>query len=437
MVQLNFKTLSFRLQKDYLQVNLLNIFKTKIHLEELENISKFKLLDSHTLEFDDENDKAEIKFSFLLSKYLDDLINTINGNKAIYIHKNSEIPLIGNVSFGIVYRNTSLIEIKPVTSCNLNCIYCSVGEGKSSKKVDFVVEKDYLVEELERLVDFVSEPTRNEVSGGSKNAKHFLEPVEVHIGVQGEPFLYADLIPLIEDLHRNSQIKIVSLDTNFTLVTKSILDKLAEFDKLRLNISLDALDPKIAEKMAGCKYNLQQVLEMIKYAAQKKIRILLAPLYLPGYNDDELEKIINLVKELGLKEEKNHPILGIQNFLNYKTGRNPVRAVSWKKFYEMIKKLEERSGLDLNVSAARFGIRKTKELPKPFQEGEVVNAVIRCPDRFPNTYVAVAGDGDEMRTISVQNCQFKEGKKIKVKIVRDKHNVFTGKIVRGNVINEW
>ncbi len=412
MAELSFETLTFALKGKDLQVNLLNLFYTKIPLTEVLKLGDFTLKEkkgvSNTISFTDLSpEKAAKKFSFLLDQYFNALKNSLNQNPAVYLHRNSGIPLIGNVSFGIVYRNSSLIEIKPVTSCNLNCIYCSVGEGQSSNKVDFVVEKDYLVEELQKLLDFVA------------------EPVEVHIGVQGEPFLYADLIPLISDLYANKQISLISMDTNFTLVSKSIIEELAQFkDKLRLNISLDAMNPELAEKMAGAKYNLNQVLKMIKFTVARKIKVLIAPVYLPGYNDDELEKIINFVKELGLSAQAKNPIMGIQNFLNYKTGRNPVKAKSWEEFNNLIKDLEKKTNLKQKLTAEDFGIRKTKELSKPFELDEVITAEIKSPDRFPHTILAVA----KGRTISVPNCEFKIGKSIKIKITRDKHNIFGGKL---------
>ena len=73
------------------------------------------------------------------------LKNKLNGNNTLYIHKNSGIPLIGSLSFGIIDRGSNMLEIKPLTSCNADCIFCSVDEGPSSKKIrDIVVEKDYL-----------------------------------------------------------------------------------------------------------------------------------------------------------------------------------------------------------------------------------------------------------------------------------------------------
>lgn len=211
-----------------------------------------------------------------------------------------------------------------------------------------------------------------------------------------------------------------------TLITPSMLDRLSKCNKLRLNISLDALNPELAQKMAGCFYNLEHVLKMIKYAVTKNIKLLIAPVLLQGYNEREMEKIIGFVKELKLESKEKHPIMGIQNFLNYKTGRNPIRAMTWEKFYRLLKELENKTRMELKLNQEKFGIRKTKELPKPFQEGDEIKAIIKLPDRFPHTAIAVAKD----RCISIPDCEFKKEKSVKVKITRDKHNIFSGKLVK-------
>ena len=411
MGKLTFETLSFQEKKDVLQVTLLKLFTAEIPLK---NMPEYNLIDPNTIETN------EKKFSLLLTKYLDKLKNKLTGNEATYVHQNSGIPLLGSVVFGITYRNTSLIEIKTVTSCNLDCVYCSISEGLSSKKHDFVVEKDYLINELKKLLRFVNEPTRNEVSGGPKKAKLFSGPVEIHIGVQGEPFLYADTIPLIDDLQALKQVHTISINTNATLLTKPIIDQLAKNTKLRYNFSLDAMNKETAKKMSGVdNYNLKHVLEMIRYATEKA-QVLIAPVCVPGYNDSEMEDIIKFVKTLPKKVP-----LGIQNFLNYKTGRNPVKAKSWQEFFPWLAELEKKHDISLKVTKEDFDIKDTKELPKPFHAGAVVNAVIKCPDRFPNTVIAVS----KGRCISVPDCQFKQDKQIRVKITRDKHNIFGGKII--------
>ncbi len=404
MAKLHYGTLSFQDQGEHLQVTLLRIFSTKIPREEVEKIAGYSLPDAHTIEFKKiDQKKAGKRFSFLLAKYFDQLKHKLTGNPVTYIHKYSGIPLIGNVAFGIVYRNSSIIEIKPVTSCNLDCIYCSISEGLSSKKHDFVVEKDYLVEELQKLIDFVA------------------EPVEVHVGVQGEPFLYADLENLFSDLQQMKYVHTISIDTNGTLLNKEMIDRLAKYDKLQLNLSLDAIDEEKAKQIAGTKsYNVKHVKEIIAYAS-KKLKVIVAPVLIRGYNEEEMEKIIQFIKSLEVK-----PILGIQNFLKYKTGRIPAEEMSWEKFYALLEAWGKKYDIKLKLNKGDFNIRKTRELPKPFKEDDVISATLKCPDRFSGSSIGAAKE----RNISLPGCPYKEGKIVKIKIVRDKHNIFVGKCLR-------
>ncbi|MAG73382.1 hypothetical protein CL620_03640 [archaeon] len=403
MAQLTFETLSFREKDDIIVVTLLRLFTTEIPKEELEKIAPFFVVDTHTISFEKlDEEKAHTKFAFLLEKYFQKLTNKLTGNHVTYINKASGIPLIGNVAFGIVYRGSSIIEIKPVTSCNLDCVYCSISEGLSSKKNDFVVEMEYMLEELDTILTFVK------------------EPLEIHIGVQGEPFLYADVDLLIEKLQEKKLVHTISIDTNGTLLNKERIDRLAKCDKLQLNLSLDAIDVDVAKKIAGVKsYNVEHVKEMIGYASQK-LKVIVAPVLTMGYNEDQMDKIIQFFKSL-----PKQPILGIQNFLRYKTGRNPGKEMSWEKFYALLDKLEKKHDITLRLKKEDFNIRKIKPLPKPMEKGDVVTAVIKCQDRFPHSVIAVA----KGRNISVPGVKFVKEKKIKVEIVRAKHNVFTGKVI--------
>src|SRR3989344_2821019 len=344
MAKLHYSTLSFHDKGVHLQVNLLRLFYAEIPKEEVGKIAKYSLPDAHTIEFNKmDQEKAEIKFSFLLAKYFEQLKNKLTGNPVTYIHRNSGIPLIGNVAFGIVYRNSSIIEIKPVTSCNLDCVYCSISEGLSSKKHDFVVE------ELQKVIDFVA------------------EPVEVHIGVQGEPFLYADMENLFADLQAMKNVHTISIDTNGTLLNKEMIDRIAQYTKLQLNLSLDAIDEEKAKLIAGTKnYNVKHVKEVIAYAS-KKLKVIVAPVLTQGYNEDEMEKIILFIKSLEVQ-----PILGIQNFLKYKTGRNPADEISWEKFYALLDDWEKKYDIKLKLNKDDFNIRKTRDMPKPFKEDEEV-----------------------------------------------------------------
>ena len=335
----------------------------------------------------------------MFSKALDSLKTSLTGNKATYLHRNSGIPLFGNVAFGIVYRESSIIEIKPMNGCNLDCVYCSISEGLSSRKNDFVVEKDYMVSELFTLLEFVG------------------EPVEIHIGVQGEPFLYGDIEGLITDLQAHPMIHTISIDTNGTMLSKAMIDRLALCTKLQLNLSLDAIDPDIAKKMAGItNYNIKHVLEVISYASAR-LNVIVAPVMVKKYNEAEMEKVIAWIAGLEVQ-----PKLGIQNFLRYKTGRNPAQEIPWDKFYKLIEGWETKYKIKLRWSKDDFKIRETKKLPKPFKKADVVNAIVKSVDRFPGGVIAVA----QGRTISIPDVEFRRDMPIKVKIARDKHNIFVG-----------
>ena len=406
MAELKFETLSFKLEEERIKVNLLRQFYFYLDNFELEKIGAFQVETNKIIFSDVEQEKAERKFNFLLEKGMRSLRNNLGDKPAVYVHQNSGIPLLGNVSFGLVYRNTSLIEIKPVTSCNLNCIYCSIGEGIHSDRNDFVVEKDYLVSELKKLIDFVGEGN-----------------LEAHIGTHGEAFLYGDVVNLVADLEGMKEIDKISIDTNGTLLNEKIILELEKYKKVVLNISLNTLNPETAKTISGIKhYDLSKVLEMIRFC-QRRVKVFLTPLIVPSYNDLEIEDLVKFAKENGLG-------IGIQNFLKYKTGRNPAKPWGWEKFYGLLEELEEKYSIKLKYGPEDFKIRYTKKLEKPFKTGEVVEGEIVCFDRFPGSKLVIVKTKDEFlgRSVSLPNSNSIVGKRVKMKITRDKHNIFVGKL---------
>jgi hypothetical protein len=403
MATLEFKDLSFKDCKDKIKINFLKIFYFYLNKSLLNKISKFKITQNKIIFENISEKRAERKFNFLLQQGFKNLKNKITNRKTVYIHKNSNIPLIGSVYFGIIDRGTNIIEIRPITGCNLNCIYCSVDEGIPSKrKIDFVVEEDYLIEELKKVIDF-------------KNMYN----IEVHINAQGEPLLYADIINLIKDIRKIKAVETISMDTNGTLLTKVLIDELAEAGLTRINLSLNALSQEIAKKMANKPYNLKKVLEIAEYIP-KKLDLIIAPVWVPGYNDKEIPKLIEFAKKIGAG--KSCPPIGIQNFLNYKFGRNPVKATPLEVFFKKIRDLEKKYNANLTVKEG-FKVVKTKELPKPFKRKEVIEAKIVLLGRLKNEKLAIGRN----RLISIPNCY--KDTIAKIKITRTKHNIFFGEMV--------
>jgi hypothetical protein len=417
MTELVFDDLSFEEKESKIKVTFLKIFYFYIDELSLKNIGNFKV-NGNKIEFINVNEKrAERKFNILLSKGFAHLKNKLNNKPAIYIHKNSGIPLIGTNYFGLIDRGTNLIEIKPITSCNLSCIYCSVDEGPlSRRKIDFVVEKDYIVEELKRLVQY-------------KNVDY----IDAHINSQGEPLLYASMVDLVADIAKIPQVKAISIDTNGTLLNKQLIDDLAKAGLTRINLSLNALDKGTADKMAGLPYNLKKVMSLAEYIP-KKVDLIIAPVWLPGYNDDELVKLAKFAKKIGAG--KKCPPIGVQNFMHYRFGRNPIKAVEISAFYKKLKDLEQKHSIKLINKDYMFKIKECKELPKPFKKGDIVTAKIVCSGRLNKEMLAVNHKSNkhlpanliEDRIISVPNCHKQEGF-VKLKIKRSKHNIFLGELL--------
>ena len=399
MALLEFNDLSFQEENDNLKINFLRIFSTTIPKEELKNIGEFKV-NKKSIEFKDTTDaKASRRFNFLLAEAFKNLKNTITGKKTIYIHQNSQIPLIGNSYIGLIDRNTSIIEVRVITGCNIDCIYCSVDQNQ--RPIDFVVEKDYLVQEFKELV------------------KHKgINGIEAHIGTQGEPLLYEPLPELIKDLAAIPEVETIALDTNGTLLTKNKIDELVDAGLTRFCFSINALDAQIAEKIANVPYKIEHIRDMAEYIATKDCQLILTPVWMPKINDDEIPKIIEFAQKLNAD-------LGIQNFLNYQFGKNPTKQMSWEVFKEKLENLEKKYNAHLLLDFKEdFKIQETKPLQKPFKKGDVVKATIVAPGRLKDEMLAMCLD----RTISVPKCDLPVNTRVKLKITREKHNIFYGVI---------
>jgi len=184
----------------------------------------------------------------------------------------------------------------------------------------------------------------------------------------------------------------------------------------RFNLSLNAMSKRKSMIIAGWGfYDIEKIKKMARRMAEKT-ELWIAPVYLPGFNDEEIPEIVKFAKEIGAE-------VGIQNFLRYKRGRNPVKEKSWDEFDQLLAKWEQETGMRLKVTKEDFHIVETKPYPKPFKKGDIIEAEIRSDGRYPHEKLAVAQD----RIIALQNCT-KTGT-VRVKINRSKHNIFYGQAV--------
>ena len=320
----------------------------------------------------------------------------------------SDIPLVGSLYFGVIDRGTSLLQVRPSCGCNLNCPFCSVDAGPKSttRATSYEVELEYLLSAVEEIAPFKG------------------TGVECHIDSPGEPLMYAQLPELVAALKAIDAVSVVSLQTNGTLLDDKKIRALADAGLDRVNLSLHAIDPDLARKLAGTdRYDIGQVTAAARAVAQSSMDLLVAPVYMPGINDAEIPKLIAFARECGAG--KKFPPLGIQKFERYKYGRTPkgVKVQSWWQFFNRsIKEWEKASGLSLRLDPNRdFGTVHRPSLPLVFKKGEKTNVEVRAPGWIHGEQLGVARN----RVVSVFSCD-KESGQVRVKIVSTKNNIYVG-----------
>ncbi|MBW3014836.1 radical SAM protein [Candidatus Woesearchaeota archaeon] len=321
----------------------------------------------------------------------------------INITKESGIPLIGCIAFGIIDRGTNLIQIRPTSICNLCCPFCSTDSGKCSKRhqADYNIDLSYLIEWVKEVVDYKNE------QGCS---------VEANIDSVGETTLYPDLIELVKKLNKIKGIHFISMQTNASFLTKEMIDKLIKAGLGRINLSIHTLDKELGKKLAGVpSYDVSKIIELCKYISKQKIELFLTPVWMPKINDKDIIDIIKLAKELNVR-------LGIQKYETYKYSRKikGAKELTYWKFYDQLKKWEKEFKVDLILTRQNMNIKKCQRLPSQFKKGDKVNALVKCPGWINGQMIGVAGN----RCISINNCTKKPGQMQKVKILEDKNNIF-------------
>ncbi|MBN1275378.1 radical SAM protein [Candidatus Woesearchaeota archaeon] len=397
---IGFEDLLFEEREEGVRVVFLRNYHFFLSKESLEAIAPYEVRDG-SLVFEERERRVWNKFNLLLDEGLGRLVHRVRNKPCLYLHEGSGIPLLGSNEFGIIDRGSNILEVKPLTGCNLSCTFCSVGEGENDKR-DILVEEGYLVSWFSRL---------------AKLKEH---PVEANIGPQGEPLLYPKLVELVRDLKAGGAA-VVSMNTNGTLLHARLIDDLAAAGLDRINLSLHALDQGLVNKLMGGAQHLPRLREMIA-RCEGRIDVLLTPVLIPGVNDDQLDALLGLAKTI---KNKRWPAVGVQNFLHYPGGRNPgVQERPWEEFYALLRRKEEEHGLSLVLKGGEnvFGIYPEKTLPKPFRKGQVITVVLQAPGRSNDEWLGVSSE----RVVTVRSCgDGAEGERRRVRLLRDKHNIFT------------
>ena len=335
--------------------------------------------------------------------------------ESIYVNKKSGIPLYGIDYMGVIDRGTNVIELKPLTLCNLKCKYCFVRAGDYNN--NFIVDHSYLIEKVDEIIE----------NKGRYN-------IEIHLAPYGEILLYPKLIELIENLWKIEGIETITMQSNGMLLNKGIIKELEEVGLTRINISLNSLNEEKASYLCDSYFNIDALLKNIKTLLNSKINVLIAPVWFPGENDDDIEEIIKFVIDLrdqGYSEKKIQ--IGIQKYLIYKTGRKlkKIRPKSWGFFYKQLSRLEKRYKIKLKLGPRDFNIHKRKNIASlDVKKNEFIKLTIISKGRWKNEFIGKIDDNFGVKVLvnepSINSENF-VGKKITARIIKAnyKDNILT------------
>ncbi len=323
---------------------------------------------------------------------------------------NPPLPLIGHIAFGVIDRGTSVIQVRPTSICGLNCVFCSVDAGPYSKRR----VSEYIVREPEQLVEWAGRVAS--IKGS----------VEALIDGVGEPLTYPWIVELVDGLKRLRSIRSVALETRGYLLTRRLVDRLEEAGLDRINLSIDALNPELARRLAGVRwFNVERVVEAAEYVAREtSIDLHIAPLWLPGLNDDEIPRIIEWGLRIGAG--RKWPPFGIQKYVAHKYGRKPpgVREVGWDEFYEWLERLERRVGVSLRPRPEDFGFRSAPRYPVSLRRGDKVRVEVVLPGWMRGEMI---GSYKKRVLVTIVGSRGLEpGDRVPVRIIRDKDGILIG-----------
>ena len=399
---LNFNDLLFSEEGEIIRVNIYKYFYKEFNKSELFELGDFEIKNNKLTIIGLDKEATAKKFMRFFGKYKKDLIYSINKNKVVYVDEDLGLPLMGLNFFGIVDKGSEMIEIKLITNCNIDCSFCSVAEGCSSKKKqDFVIDVDYLIDETKSLLDFKQ----------ADNISLWLNP-------HGEPLLYDKLVEYCEMMLKDKKIKDIHIVTNATLLNKNLVDELVKVKnnkEIFISVSLSAFSEKSAKKLMGKNYNLKLILDNLKYA-KCKLGVEITPVWMKGENDFDIKKIVEFAKENKLK-------CSIQKFCFNKKGRNPVKEIGWTEFFEDLKQLEEKTDYKLTEELSK--LKETKTLDEITHKNEVVDVEIICKGR-QNEFLGVIEKNGIFRSCSVLG-YFSNKKRVRCKVVKSKNNVIVVK----------
>lgn len=323
-------------------------------------------------------------------------------------------PAHGYIAFGVIDRGTNVVQARPTTICPQNCIFCSVDAGLRSKN---------------RWAEFITEPEL--VIKGVRQAVEVKDcSIEVLLDTIGDVLTYSNLIDLVRDLKKTNGVKSVALETHGLLLSRKLIDKLAEAGLDRVNLSIETLNPEKAKYLYGTPiYDVKRIIEVVEYTVKETtIDVHVTPLWLPNINDRDIVDVINWALRIGAG--KKWPPVTVQKFIKHKYGRGKhLKSVSWSEFWNFIEKLERVLGIRLRWSMSEWNMHYTKRIPSRLSRGDIVEVKILSRGWLRGEYLGLYKDV-LVAVTPIKGIKVNLGSLYLVEVVNAKDGLYIAKILK-------
>ena len=101
--------------------------------------------------------------------------------------------------------------------------------------------------------------------------------------------------------------------------------------------------------------------------------------------------------------------------------------MSWYAFYKKLREWENEFGVKLVLSPKDFDIVKAKKIPVVFKRFQTVKVKVVGPGWLRNQWLGVAGERT-VTIVGVKSGEIPLGRSVKVKILRNKDNIYVGEL---------
>ncbi len=324
----------------------------------------------------------------------------------VKITRESRIPLIGHIAFGIVLRpNSNVIQVRATTICNMNCPFCSTDAGpfSTSHITHYIVDPEYMVDWIKKVIQIKGK-------------------IHVNIDSIGEPTTYPYLVKLISLLKKEKEVVFISMQTNGTFLTKDLIEKLNHAGLNRIHVSIHSLDAIKSKKLFGSeKYEMSSIQEAIGAIKKTNIELLFAPVWIPDVNDKDVRELIQFAKGKKCR-------IAIQKYEEYKYSRKMKEAgkINYYKFYKQLRAWEKEFEIQLVYRAPDLNTERAANIPETMKINETLLAEIVAPGWLKGQMIAAARD----RCITVVNCGRNSKDKVKIRITENKSNIYLAEMVQ-------